>query len=249
MVSIRINGQPAQGEAGSTLLEVARNAGVSIPTLCHHEALPPLGSCRLCLVEISGGGRPGLVASCSYPVQEGLVVETHSARVLRARRLVVELLLARCPQVPRLQELAEELGVSASRFPAEEHDCILCGLCVRACQELGLSSIGFVNRGAEREVTTPFRKPSEVCLGCGVCAHICPVQTVEMEEEDHSRWMKSWNTRLPLQKCSSCGKYFSTEKQLLYLKERVALPEEVFQLCQTCRKKALLRNLAAIPSR
>lgn len=249
MISIVMNSQPVAGEPGETLLQVAQKAGVTIPTLCHHEALAPYGSCRLCLVEMKGGERPGLVASCITPIQEGLTVETHSARVIQARKLMVELLRARCPESDRLQELAEELGVGPPRFPAEEENCILCGLCVRACQKLDLHSIGFMSRGKKREIAAPFRRPSQVCVGCGVCANLCPVKTIEIEELAHQRVMKNWDTRLELQRCPSCGKYFTTERQILYLKGKVSLPEEVLNLCQSCRKRSLVKNLAGLSSR
>ena len=249
MVSIVLNGQPVQGEAEEVLLQTARRTGMAIPTLCDHEALLSYGSCRLCLVEITAGDKPGLVASCITPIKEGLVVETHSARVTRARKVMVELLRARCPESEQLQELAKELGVGPPRFPAEGNDCILCGRCVRACHELDLDSIGFTNRGGRREVTTPFHRSSQVCIGCGVCANLCPVNTIKIEETDHYKVLKNWDTRLELQRCSSCNKLFSTERQLLYLKERVSLPEEVFELCQNCRKRSLVKVLASFPSR
>ena len=96
--------------------------------------------------------------------------------------MVVELLLARSPNVPAIRQLAEKLGVKTSPFKKkEDQHCILCGLCVRACEEMvGVSAIGFVNRGTEREVNTPFGINSDVCIGCGTCTYICPTGCIEM---------------------------------------------------------------------
>ena len=175
MITLTINGLDVSVEEGTTLLEAARFIGFSIPTLCHMEGLSPYGACRLCLVEIGKGERAKLVSSCTYPAAEGLIVRTASKRVLRARRMVLELLLASCPQSKTIQDLASAHGIRRQRFKQEYEDCVLCGLCVRMCQEQMMAgAIGFRARGQNRSVGTPFDAKSEVCRLCGGCMYVCP---------------------------------------------------------------------------
>ncbi|HEY97577.1 MAG TPA: 4Fe-4S binding protein [Dehalococcoidia bacterium] len=174
---------------GQTIYEaLQRQSGIgNIPALCYHPSVRPYGACRLCTVEVSedGGKNFRFVASCLYPVKEGLVVKTNTERVRNLRKGIIELLLARCPNTKVLQELADEYGVEKPRFALGDHDCILCGLCVRACQEIiGKSAISLVNRGIYKEVAAPFYayELGEECIGCGDCAFICPTGAIKMGE-------------------------------------------------------------------
>lgn len=174
---------------GQTIYEaLQRQPGMgNIPALCYHPSVRPYGACRLCTVEVSedGGKNFRFVASCLYPVKEGLVVKTNTERVRNLRKGIIELLLARCPNTKVLQELAEEYGVEKPRFALGDHDCILCGLCVRACQEIiGKSAISLVNRGIYKEVAAPFYayELGEECIGCGDCAFVCPTGAIKMGE-------------------------------------------------------------------
>ncbi len=185
MISLIINGQKIEANAGSTILDVAKGAGIRIPSLCHHPALVPHGACRLCVVEITG--RPRLAASCAYPVEEGIEVKADSPRVLRARKLAIALLLLRCPDIPKLKELAEQIGmvdeVVLNRFEADNEKCILCGLCTRVCRErMGVGAIDFVGRGYQRKVSPPFGEFSSVCVTCGACEVVCPTGAVNLSE-------------------------------------------------------------------
>jgi len=175
MIKLTINGLPVSVEEGSTLLEAACFYGFPIPTLCHMDGLSPYGACRVCVVEIGEGPRAKLVSSCTYPVEEGLKVRTASARVVRARKMVIELLLASCPQSKVIQDLASAHGVRTQRFRQEHETCILCGLCARMCKEqMVAGAIGFRGRGENRSLGTPFDIRSEECRLCGGCIYVCP---------------------------------------------------------------------------
>jgi NADH dehydrogenase/NADH:ubiquinone oxidoreductase subunit G len=175
MINLTINGLDVQVFEGSTVLEAARFLGFPIPTLCYMESLSPYGACRLCVVEIGEGIRAKLVSSCTYPATEGLKVRTSSERVVKARRMVIELLLATCPQSKTIQDLASAHNVRRQRFRQEHDDCILCGLCTRMCEEQMMAkAIGFRGRGELRSIGTPFDIESEVCRRCGGCMYVCP---------------------------------------------------------------------------
>lgn len=182
MVMLTIDRQIIHIARETSVLEAARKLNIYIPTLCHHKALRPYGSCRLCTVEVIKNNQSKLVTSCNYPVEEGLEVLTSSDRVKSARKVYMELLLARCPDVSVIQKLAHSMGVKTSRFYRKGNEkCILCGLCVRVCDEMvGVRAIDFVNRGTDREVNTPFETASDVCIGCGACTYICPTSCIEM---------------------------------------------------------------------
>ena len=175
MITLKINGLDVTVEKGMTILEAAKFIGFPIPTLCHMEGLTPYGACRLCVVEIGSGEKTKLVSSCTYPAEEGLVVRTASTRVLAARRMILELLLASCPQSKTIQDLAAAHGIRQQRFKQEYEDCILCGLCVRMCSEQMMAgAIGFRDRGQNRSIGTPFDVKSEDCRLCGGCMYVCP---------------------------------------------------------------------------
>jgi coenzyme F420 hydrogenase subunit beta len=175
MITLSINGVVVEVEKGTTLLEAAQFMGFPIPTLCHMEGLSPYGACRLCLVEIGEGDRSRLVSSCTYPAEEGLKVRTASSRVVRTRKMILELLLASCPQSKTIQDLAAAHDVRQQRFRQEYEDCILCGRCVRVCEEQMMAkAIGFRGRGESRSIGTPFDSQSDVCRQCGACIYVCP---------------------------------------------------------------------------
>jgi heterodisulfide reductase subunit A len=183
MISLTINDKKVEVADGSTVLQAAEKLGIYIPTLCHHKALSPYGACRLCLVEIVGERGSRIEASCVYPAQEGLVIKTDTERVLKTRRIMLELLLARCPGSAILMALAKQMGIEESRFPKQNEDCILCGLCTRVCEErMGVGAVSFTGRGSNRKISVPYDKHSPICITCGACQVVCPLEVVDLSE-------------------------------------------------------------------
>lgn len=187
-VTLKIDGREIKAERGLTILEVARGMGIDIPTLCYHPLVSPFGACRLCSVEIVRHGRKSIVTSCVYPIEEGLVVNTKSPEVIKVRKMIIELLMARSPNVKIIKDLAEEYGIKKTRFKLEDKPCILCGLCTRICEErVGVSAINFINRGVNRMIEGPLddhlgTNLSDVCIGCGACAYVCPTGKIKLED-------------------------------------------------------------------
>jgi bidirectional [NiFe] hydrogenase diaphorase subunit len=176
MPTLSINGVPVEVERGTTVLEAARFLGIPIPTLCHDDGLTAYGACRLCVVEVGTPPRSRLQSACTLVAEDGQVIQTHSARVERARQLLLELYVATCPQSKTIQDLASRYGVRKVRLQPEFEDCIQCGKCVRMCAEQMMAgAIGFAFRGQRRQVMSPFRTQSELCRHCGACLYICPV--------------------------------------------------------------------------
>ncbi len=209
MVNIHIDNKPCTAPAGSTIYAAAKSIGITIPTLCNVEGLTPSGACRICVVEVEG--MPGLVPSCSFPVSEGMKIQTHSPRVLLSRKTIVELLLANHPDDClycirnngcQLQTLAADLGVRRRRYTGERsrykedvsspsvirdpEKCILCGKCVRVCEEVQqVSAIDFIGRGSAAHIGTAFDEGLNLssCINCGQCILVCP--TGALHEHDH----------------------------------------------------------------
>jgi heterodisulfide reductase subunit A len=184
LVRVTIDGREALVERDTTILQAAADLSIEIPTLCHHPALEPYGACRLCTVEVIERGRSRLVTSCNYPIRSEIEVRTSSERVEQGRRMIVELLWARCPEAEVFKALGARYGIKKPRFEMHEGElCYLCGLCVRFCNEVvGAKAISFVGRGVEREVGTPFYKVSEACIACGACEYVCPTGAIKVTD-------------------------------------------------------------------
>ncbi|MEW5803784.1 MAG: 2Fe-2S iron-sulfur cluster-binding protein [bacterium] len=208
LVQFTINEQAVMGMREETVLDVANRYGIHIPTLCYHPAVSSLGACRICLVEVSAGKITRLYPSCMYPVQEGIIVTTDTERVIKTRRMIFELLMARCPGSDVIENMAKDAGVAKSRFMLRNDPdaCILCGLCVRVCeQNIGASAIGFVQRGINRRIGTPFLELTQACTGCGECAKICPTGAITLDYIDRNiRKKRQFKVAV---KCDGCAGY------------------------------------------
>ena len=193
LVTMKINGHEVKAEDREPILKPIRDLGINVPTLCHMDGLEPYGVCRMCVVEVKRGKRTKLVTSCNFPASQGLDIRTDTENVLQHRRLMAELLLARCPEVKKVQEIASSLGVEKSRFETvgEPSSCVLCGLCVRTCDEIvGASALGFIGRGNQRVVGTPWYVDPDSCIACGACTYVCPTGAMQMETVTKERWRK-----------------------------------------------------------
>jgi heterodisulfide reductase subunit A len=185
VISLTIDGKKIQVEEGTTILQAATQLGIEIPTLCYHPVLESYAACRICSVEVTKGTTAKLMTSCNTPAEEGLDVQTASEVALSARKMNFQLLMAQAPAAEIVTQMAAEIGIADPAFPIEKPDekCILCGLCVRACETItGTQAIGFANRGVDREITTPFDIESDVCITCGACAFFCPTGAITMED-------------------------------------------------------------------
>lgn len=238
MVEVTIDGKKVKVEEGSTVLEAARKLGIAIPALCCHPGLEAFGGCRLCLVEVLAGGKPGLAASCALPVAGGLSVGTDTERVLRARRVVAGLLLARCPDSPAVRELAERLEARPFRSGGQTSDCALCGLCVRACRAAGKRVIDFSRRGARRTVGPPFGKPSPACLACRACEQVCPLGRIKVTEEEGRIRINPWLSEQEIQNCERCGRPLGARNYVQDIKSKAGEVNGL-HLCPACRRREL----------
>ena len=237
IIRFTIDGQKVEGEKGQTILPIALDAGFDIPHLCYNESVKPYGACRLCLVEVRKNGRTRMTTSCTYPVLEGIEVFTQTERVLRARRLIMELLLGRCPGDQLIQDMASDMGLEEIRFEKEDKDCILCGLCARVCDEVvGAHAIHFAQKGSERKMMPPYGKEPTTCIACGACVTVCPVDVIGLKEEGDERTIIRWNRTLKMKQCKVCGNYFAPWFQLEKFREKANLPTDFFEACPSCRE-------------
>jgi NADH dehydrogenase/NADH:ubiquinone oxidoreductase subunit G len=241
MLKLIINGQEIEAAEGQTILQTAQAHNIHIPTLCYNENIKPYGACRLCLVEIERRGRKRLVTSCLYLVEQGLSVSTDSPRVTANRKVIMQLLLARCPENKIIKETAKKMGVTSTPYKLEDKNCILCGLCTRVCDEVvGAHAISLVDRGVNRQVAAPFYEASETCIGCGSCVYVCPVEAITMEDNGDKRVLtfpnpKTQKVEFQLKKCQKCGTYWAPDKQLAFICQTTKQGLEIFDLCPDCR--------------
>jgi bidirectional [NiFe] hydrogenase diaphorase subunit len=210
-IRLTIDGKAVIVDQGTTILQASRHVGIHIPTVCYMETLSPYGGCRICIVEIvtRKGQMPFLDTSCSYEVREGMIVDTQSPRVIRTRKMLAELLVASAPNVKIAQDIAARMGLTRVRFPMENHQCILCGLCIRMCYEqMDGKALGFSGRGIYRKVQMPFQNRPETCRLCGGCDFVCPGVIVPCEGAKDPGELCARCIRLEeLPKCCSQGTF------------------------------------------
>jgi NADH dehydrogenase/NADH:ubiquinone oxidoreductase subunit G len=234
-VKFQINGVAVEAEPGANVLDTARRYGFDVPSLCHHEAVTPYGACRLCLVEIEKGGRKKITTCCNYEVLDGIDVVTDSPEIRKHRAMVLELILAEAPNNAKIQALAAEYKVRQPRFTAheeliEERDgCILCGLCVRVCDEIvEVNALSFAGRGDKKNVGGPYLEEPQNCIACGACAWACPSDCIGFVEEDGLRKVLKWKRALPLEK-DEHGRPFAPKFQLHHFKQIAKLKDDFYK--------------------
>jgi len=241
-ITVTIDGRTVTVEKGTTILAAARELGIEIPTLCHNEAVEPYAACRVCIVEASDGRKwSRIVTSCNYEVWEGLQVSTRSPEVVEARREILDLILSAHPGSEVVRRLAARHGVTRPGYPGEPgDDCILCGLCVRVCDlVVGVSALGFCQRGPARRMTSPFQNPSPSCIGCGSCVYVCPTGCLHLVDEGNRRILYKQKRENVLKEfelvpCQSCARPFLPREQVDYVRKRFKLPAKIAQTCPTC---------------
>jgi len=249
MVHITINGKVVKAREGEMLLSVIKRQGIDIPALCHHEAIEPTGNCRLCTVEITKedwNGWKKHVTSCLYPVEEGLIVSTHSSEVMEIRKTLLDLQLARCPNSEYIQKLAEEYGITETSYKTrpDADNCIMCYACTRICEVLGKSAISAVNRGHDKVIGPPFGEEPPDCIGCLACAQICPTDVIEWSDDGEVRTI--WNKKFDLIACKKCGKTIITREFADYLIEQRNLPPEYFDTCDDCKRTEVAQKMGGL---
>ena len=267
MLKVTINGKVYEAEKGEYILAVCRRNRILVPTLCHHDGIPGLGSCRLCVVEVDEGRGKRVVVSCVYPISRDCKVYTESDLVKGIRKTILSMLLTRAPAGDRLASLCQIYGVEKNeRFTAPKTEkgtsakkrlassCIVCGLCSQACASLGSGAISTVGRGVIKKISTPYDETSADCIGCGSCASVCPTKAIECTETKGTRTI--WGRKFKLLRCASCGRAFATEEEYDFaLKKTGAEPKTIAPdasqleaepiVCDACRKKKSAGILAA----
>jgi len=229
---IKIDGREVEAFPGETILQTARREDIFIPGLCYSDATEPTNACRLCMVEIAEGSRSRLVASCAYPVKDGLTVATDTDELRKLRASLLKLLYAQAPENPAIMELMKRYEVEPEkRYKEKDGQCILCGLCVQVCRKLGASAISTVHRGTTKKVSTPYDRQAATCIGCASCAGFCPTKCIEVEDTEEGRTI--WNKKFPWVRCEICGKIVSTDKHYK------ASTDSGTVVCPDCRKKAI----------
>ncbi|MFH2035522.1 MAG: 2Fe-2S iron-sulfur cluster-binding protein [Candidatus Zixiibacteriota bacterium] len=249
MIQITINGKPVKATRGEMLLKVLKREGIDVPALCDHKALEPEGNCRLCTVEItkpSWDGWNKYVTSCLFPVEEDLIVFTHSEELLEIRKNLLDLQLARSPESELIQKLAEEHGLYKSSFATvpEPDNCIMCYACTRICEALGKSAISPVMRGHKKVIAPPFGEAAEDCIGCLSCVHICPTDFIKFSDDSGVRTI--WNKTFELIKCKECGKETITREFADYIIEKRNIPADYFETCDDCKRQATANQMGSI---
>ena len=175
-VTLTIDGAKIRASGVASVLDAALEYGICIPHLCHYPGLSDIGACRLCIVENVVNGRTKVTASCTLTVCDGMLIRTDTELIRRLRRNIAELLVAEAPNSRAIQDVALRCGVTRVRYPFRNNNCVLCGRCVRVCDEMWQAkAIGFVGRGIDRRISFPFGSRPEACKNCCSCIDLCPM--------------------------------------------------------------------------
>lgn len=233
MITLTINGKLVKAQPGEMLLKVIRREKIDIPAACHHDSVEPHGGCRLCTVEITHKdwkGWKGQVTSCLYPVEEGLVVGTHTPQVIELRKTILDLYLARSPQSEVVRGWAQEYGIVQTSFETipDGNDCILCSLCTRVCDQMGFHAISAAGRGHGKEIAPPLWQAPEACVGCLACANVCPTNYIKYTDKGGTR--EIWGKKFELLKCEKTGAPTVTREFADHLSKHRNIPAEYFKL-------------------
>lgn len=243
-MKIIIDDKDVEVLSGDTILTAAKRAGIHIPTLCHNEAFKGQGRCRLCLVEVDIQGMKRVVTACTYPIVKEITVKTTTPQIQKMRRNIIMLLYKRASGSSLMTDMYREYGCEENQLQENpEEKCILCNLCVLACEELGNSAISLIMRGTSKQVATPYNEAAEACLGCGSCAEVCPTGAIEVTEKDGNRLI--WNKVFKLVKCQRCGTPFATEEQMAFIKAKWT-DSEMLEYCESCRRKVTAERLRSV---
>lgn len=238
-MKVKIDGTYYDGKSGETLLELAKRNNIPIPNLCHKKGFEGQGRCRLCIVEVKEGKRTKIVSSCVFPIKDGIEVSTNSESILKMRKNIILLLLFRTPNNDYIKTLAKEYNVVAPERYLDmdlKENCILCGLCVKACEMMGTKAISLVNRGTTKKISTPYDDASKDCIGCGACVDVCPTGAISLIDENGKRII--WNKTFDLIACSKCGKYYTTKETMNYLNNKLNIQNEE-PICANCKRKLI----------
>jgi len=235
MAKIIIDGRKVEAKNGATVLETARELKIEIPTLCHHKDLTPFGACRLCMVEVKANGEWKLTSACTTPVTDKMEIKTGSDRVKESRKFAAGMLYYKYPGDPVIRDMAGRMGVEVDGSGPAKEECILCGLCVRACREaVDVCALKFEDRGPGRDVEEPkIEFDPAACIGCGSCAYVCPTSYVKMETSGGKRTI--WNKVFRMAQCRVCGRYFAPEEQLDYISRKTGVKKSKLMVCTSCR--------------
>jgi bidirectional [NiFe] hydrogenase diaphorase subunit len=250
MPTVFVNGIKVKVVDDAVILDAARAAGVHVPTLCQFDGLEPWGGCRLCVVDMWQQGWDNdwfkMVTACNHPVQDGMKIFTASERVIETRQVVLDLLLARCPDTPLIQRLAREHGIEQTSYQPnpEPTDCILCGLCTRVCDHIGVSAIASVNRGWGREIAPPFNEPPPDCIGCLACAEICPTDCIPYSEGAGVR--RIWERDFEMLRDPATGEAVITRAQAEHFAKRSGVPASYFETSDTSKRREMAKTFAKL---
>ena len=240
-LTITIDGKECTCEKGEYIYDVARRNGIPIPVLCRSDAFADhRACCRVCIVEVEEKGRRKVVTSCVYPIEQECAIFTQSEKILEERAIVIGLLAHRAPEAKRIAEMNSFMGTEGldRLVTIDDEKCILCGLCVQACDGLGTGAISTVLRGTDKKVSTPYDKPSAFCVGCLSCANVCPTSAIDYTETDTTRTI--WDREFQLVFCTECGALLGTAESVRHAVGADSDADaDVPTVCEACRKKKM----------